>query len=107
LPQEVLLLFGQADLFPYRVEYRQPETPPAAGPNLPGPNYQLSPNPMVVLEFSDVAFDVPIAVGQFEYKPGDIDWVDQTATVLERLHRERQTKIATRRSEIPPVAPAR
>jgi hypothetical protein len=107
LPQEVLLLFGQADLFPYRVEYRQRETPAAAGPNLPGPTYQLSTSPMVVLEFSDVAFDVPIAVGQFEYKPGDIDWVDQTATVLERLHRERQAKVAARRSDIPPVAPAR
>jgi len=107
LPQEVLLLFGQADLFPYRVEYRQRETPAAAGPNLPGPNYQLSPNPMVVLEFSDVAFDVPIAVGQFDYEPGNIDWVDQTAAVLERLHRERQAKIATRRLEVPAVAPAR
>jgi hypothetical protein len=107
LPQEVLLLFGQADLFPYRVEYRQRETPVAAGPNLPGPTYQLSANPMVVLEFSDVAFDVPIAVSQFDYKPGDVDWVDQTAAVLERLHRERQAQVATRRVEVPAVAPAR
>lgn len=107
LPQEVLLLFGQADLFPYRVEYRQRETPAAAGPNLPGPTYQLSPNPMVVLELSDVAFDVPIAVGQFDYSPGKIDWVDQTAAVLERLHRQRQAKIATRRLEVPPATPAR
>jgi hypothetical protein len=72
LPQEVLLLFGQADLFPY-----------------------------------DVAFDVPIAVGQFDYAPGDVDWVDQTADVLERLHRERQAKVATRSMEPPPAAPSR
>jgi hypothetical protein len=106
-PQEVLILFGQADLFPNRIEYRQRETRPPAGPNLPAAAYQLSANPVVVLEFSDVAFDVPIAVGQFDYAPGDIDWVDQTAAVLERLHRERQSKIATRPAKAPQAAPAR
>jgi hypothetical protein len=106
-PQEVLLLIGQADLFPYRVEYRRRETQPPAGPNLPAATFQLSPNPYVVLEFSDVAFDVPIAVGQFDYAPGDIDWVDQTATVLERLHRQRQAKVAARTIDPPPSAPAR
>ncbi|HEX2476718.1 MAG TPA: hypothetical protein VHK01_18335 [Lacipirellulaceae bacterium] len=106
-PQEVLLLFGQADLFPYRVEYRRRETQPPEGPNLPAAAYQLSAKPVVVLEFSDVAFDVPIAVGQFDYAPGDIDWVDQTAAVLERLHRERQAKIAKRPVEVPQAAPAR
>jgi hypothetical protein len=104
-PQEVLMLFGQADLFPYRIEYRRRETQPPAGPNLPAAAYQLSPSPIVVLEFSDVAFDVPIAVGQFDYAPGDVDWVDQTATVLERLHRERQAKVATRES-MQPQAPS-
>jgi hypothetical protein len=105
-PQEVLLLFGQADSFPYRVEYRRRETQPPAGPNLPGAAYQLSANPVAVLEFSDVAFDVPIAVGQFDYAPGDVDWVDQTADVLERLHRGRQAIIAKRPVEVP-QAPAR
>ena len=107
LPQEVLILFGQADLFPYRIEYRRRETQPPAGPNLPAATYQLSASPIVVLEFSDVAFDVPIAVGQFDYAPGDVDWIDQTATVLERLHRERQAKVATRTSEPMPSPPAR
>jgi hypothetical protein len=106
-PQEVLLLFGQADLFPYRIEYRGRETEPPAGPNLPAPTFQLSASPVVVLEFSDVVFDAPIAVGQFDYAPGDIDWVDQTATVLERLHRERQAKVAARSSETLLEAPAR
>jgi hypothetical protein len=107
VPQEVLLLFGQADLFPYRVEYRRRETPLPAGPNLPPATYQLSGNPIVLLEFSDVAFDVPIATGQFDYSPGDIDWVDQTAAVLERLHREREAKVATRTNDNLPAAPAR
>jgi hypothetical protein len=107
VPKEVLLLFGQADLFPYRVEYRQHETRLPAGPNSPPPAYQLSANPIVALEFSDVAFDVPIAAGQFDYAPGDIDWVDQTAAVLERMHRERQAKVATRTNNSPSPAPTR
>jgi len=96
LPQEVLLLVGQADLFPYRIEYRQLETaiaPKAEGPPIP---YQLSVHPLVVLEMSDVVFDAPIAAGQFDYTPGDADWVDQTAGLIERLRRQRQEQVATR-----------
>jgi hypothetical protein len=96
LPQEVLLLVGQADLFPYRIEYRRLETPLAAGNDRAPIPYQLSSNPLVVLELSDVAFDVPIAAGQFDYAPGDAEWVDHTAAVLERLHFKRQQQIAAR-----------
>ncbi len=103
LPQEVLLLVGQADLFPYRIEYRHLETPtigflPRSGEGqgegvIP---YQLSAHPLVVLEMSDVVFDAPIAAGQFDYTPGDADWVDQTAGLIERLRRQRQEQVATR-----------
>ena len=88
LPQEVLLLVGQADLFPYRIEYRKLETPPANpdGPPIP---YQLSTNPMVVLDLIEVAFDVPVETGQFDYAPGDTEWFDQTATVLQRIRQQR------------------
>ncbi len=84
MPQEVLLLVGQADLFPYRIEYRHLETPVAASGDGPPIPYQLSVHPMVVLELSDVVFDSPVAAGQFDYTPGDADWVDQTAGLLER-----------------------
>jgi hypothetical protein len=96
LPQEVLVIVGQADLFPYRIEYRRLETPLAASHDAPPIPYQLSAHPLVVLELTDVAFDVPIAGGQFDYAPGDADWIDQTATVLERLRRERQEQLAVR-----------
>jgi hypothetical protein len=86
----VLILVGQADLFPYRIEYRRLETAPN-GPPIP---YQLSANPMVVLEFIDVVFDTPIATGQFDYTPGDAEWTDQTATILHRLRQ--QTQFANR-----------
>ena len=107
LPQEVLILVGQADLFPYRIEYRRLETPIAGtqdGPRIP---YQLSANPMVVLELTDVAFDVPVATGQFDYAPGDAEWVDQTAAVLERLQRQRQNQVATRAGADETSLPAR
>jgi hypothetical protein len=98
LPQEVLLLVGQADLFPYRVEYRRLETPRPAtadGSTIP---YQLSASPLAVLELSDVEFDQPIEGGQFDYNSGDVDWKDQTAQVLERLRKQRQTQLANRAS---------
>jgi hypothetical protein len=101
LPQEVLLLVGQANLFPYRIEYRQLETPDALtgdGPPIP---YQLSVHPLVVLELSDVKFDSPIDAGQFDYAPGDADWVDQTANLLERIHKERQAQVANRPIDAP------
>ena len=96
LPQEVLLLVGQADFFPYRIEYRQLETPVA--PNSDGPPipYQLSARPLVVLEMSDVVFDATIDAGQFDYTPGDANWVDQTAGLIKALRRQRQEQVATR-----------
>jgi hypothetical protein len=99
LPEEVLLLVGQSDLFPYRIEYRQLETPVAANKDGPPIPYQLSVHPMVVLELSDVVFDAPIAAGQFDYTPGDADWVDQTAVLLERLRRASQAQVAARSSD--------
>jgi hypothetical protein len=96
LPEEVLILVGQADLFPYRIEYRKLETPIAANQAGAAIPYQLSGNPMVVLEFTDVAFDVPTDTGQFIYTPGDAEWTDQTAAVLERLRHRRDQQVADR-----------
>jgi hypothetical protein len=104
LPQEVLLLVGQGDLFPYRIEFRRLETAVPANVDAPPIPYQLSANPMVVLELTDVAFDAPIAAGQFDYAPGDAEWIDQTAALLERLHRERDQQLADRSNPQPPTA---
>ena len=99
MPEEVLLLVGQSDLFPYRIEYRKLETPVVTNDNGPPIPYQLSVHPLVVVELSDVVFDAPIAAGQFDYAPGDANWVDQTASLLDRLRRERQAQVATRNSD--------
>jgi hypothetical protein len=100
MPEEVLLLVGQTDLFPYRIEYRRLETPEASGDNGPRMPYQLSVHPMVVLELSDVAFDAPIEIGQFDYAPGDADWSDQTTAILERLRQERRAQVASRNASV-------
>jgi hypothetical protein len=96
MPQEVLLLVGQADKFPYRIEYRKLETPQAVSTDGPSIPYQLSVHPMIVLEYSDVVFDAPIAAGQFDYAPGDADFDDQTTAILERLRQQHQSQVATR-----------
>jgi len=96
MPEEVLLLVGQADLFPYRIEYRKLETPQAFGADGPTIPYQLSVHPMIVLEYSELVFDAPIAAGQFDYAPGDADFEDLTTSILERLRHERQSQVAAR-----------
>ena len=95
IPQEVLLLVGQSDLFPYRVEYRGLETPPAAG-GAPAAIYHLSANPLVVLELTDVKFDAPIAAGIFDYTPPNAVWSDQTNATIERLRSRRRQQLAER-----------
>jgi hypothetical protein len=107
LPQEVLLLVGQADLFPYRIEYRRLETPAVANADGTSVPFQLSAEPLVVLELSDVAFDVPIDGGQFDFNPKDVNWVDQTAKLLERLRKQRQAEVAARNLAPSPAMPTR
>jgi hypothetical protein len=98
LPQEVLLLVGQADLFPYRVEYRKLSQP--AANVAPAEPYQLNAEPMVLVQFSDVSFDVPIGPGQFDYAPpSDAKWDDLTAEYLDKIRRQREEQLATRNRE--------
>lgn len=98
VPEEVLILVGQSDFFPYRIEYRHLETPNiVTGDGAPIP-YQLSTHPMVVLEFSDVVFDSQITPGLFDYAPGNADWIDQTTVIQDRLRHLRQAQVATRQS---------
>jgi len=95
-PQEVLLLMGQADLFPYRIEYRRLEQQPQGESAAPATSYQLSAKPTVWMALSDATFDLPIAAGQFDYTPGDADWVDRTAEYRDRLRKRSQQQVAAR-----------
>jgi hypothetical protein len=92
-PLEVLLLLRQSDLFPQRIEYRKLETPNAVP--IEGV-YHLSAEPLLVLELAEAAFNVPVAAGQFDYQPPQsVEWKDLTATLIERLRKERQPQIAS------------
>jgi hypothetical protein len=51
---------------------------------------------MVVLEFTDIAFNIPTEPGQFNYAPGDAEWTDRTAAVLEQLRVARERQVAGR-----------
>jgi hypothetical protein len=98
LPQEVLLLFGQTDLFPYRIEFRKLLNPPeSAAAQGQAPPFQLSREPLVLLELSAVSFDSQIAAGQFDFSPGDAEWDDRTAEYLEATRLQRQSRLATRK----------
>jgi hypothetical protein len=104
IPREVLLLVGQADMFPYRIEYRGLETPDSIQADGPAIPYQLSVHPTVVLEFSDIAFDAQIPPGQFDFiVPGDADIIDQTSAILDRLRQQHQQQVATRTDSTPPT----
>lgn len=97
VPQEVLVLFGQADLFPYRIEFRKTLNPASsAGVATSADPYVLSPAPLVLLEFADVAYNVPIAAGQFDYSPGDTEWDDRTAEHIDKIRRDRRQQMAAK-----------
>ncbi len=100
LPHEVLLMVGQADLFPCFIEYRRLDEQALSAP--PDTPYRLSPRPMVVMVLSNVAYNVPIAASQFDYAPGEADWVDRTAEVRAQL---RQRQVATRPATIGGLVP--
>jgi hypothetical protein len=102
LPQEVLVLFGQADLFPYRIEYRKQLSPPASAvANDQVAPFQLSSEPLVLVELSAVSFDGQIAAGQFDYSPGDAEWDDHTAEYLDATRLHRQTRMAAQKQATP------
>jgi len=76
LPEEVVLLLGQADLFPYRVEFHRPGS--------------ARRRVLVTMDLYDVAFDAAVDPGRFRYAPGDVSYADRTKEVIESLRmRER------------------
>jgi len=71
LPEEVVLLLGQADLFPYRVEFHR------SG----GSGRRM----LVTMDLYDVAFDSPVDPASFRYAPGDMGYADRTREAIESL----------------------
>lgn len=94
LPQEVLLLFGQSDLFPYRIEFRRLLAPRTASAASQLAAFTLSSDPLMLLELSAVSFDSQVPAGQFDYSAGDAHWIDQTSEYIDALKRQRAERMA-------------
>jgi len=79
LPEEVLILLGQEDLFPYRIEYRgnrrksRSKQTPAGG------------KAILTMQFYEVSLNVPVDPARFVYNPGDLKASDDTKRYLESL----------------------
>jgi len=77
LPDRVVLLFGQEDLFPYRIDYCRDALPKQSRGEPPAAHT------LVTIEFFEVACNVPIPAGQFVYNPGTGERADRTEEFLQ------------------------
>lgn len=85
VPDRVVLFLGIDDLFPYRIEYRRAtpakptegDSPQNAGVLAGDPS-----KPLLVLEFFEVQFDVPLEERLFQFTPGTRRWADITEKFL-------------------------
>ena len=83
LPHHVLLLVGRNNLFPYVCEHRS-----SADTALATSLSSLRPTsyPLLRYEIFEVQTAVAISQETFQYVPGDIEWTDETALVLEAIN---------------------
>jgi hypothetical protein len=79
VPQQVVLLLGQDDLFPYRVEYRR------GSPEKTGHASEPASKAMVTIDLFEVVINVPIDPAQFIYNPGETEFTDRTGEFLQTL----------------------
>jgi hypothetical protein len=86
LPHHVLVMVGNSNLFPYVIEFRRAEDADLAD-NLSG----LKParDPLTRYEIFEVRFADAIDSTVFQFKPGDVDWTDETSLVFDRVHKQR------------------
>jgi hypothetical protein len=83
LPDHIVLLLGDEDKFPYRIEYRR---------QLPGktmPSCKPASRELVTMEWLDVVMDRPVDPGRFEYNPAGLKFTDTTSAFIKRLKVEK------------------
>jgi hypothetical protein len=85
LPHHVLVMVGSSNLFPYVIEFRRAEDADLAE-NLSG----LKParDPLTRYEVFEVRFADAIDGTVFQFKPGDVDWSDETSLVFDRVSKQ-------------------
>ena len=79
VPDRVVLLLGQEDLFPYRMDYCRAAIRKDEGAE------PVEGRTLMTVEFFEVNFNVPIDPGQFIYSPGTVELSDQTEAFLQSL----------------------
>jgi hypothetical protein len=82
LPHHVLILVGQNNRFPYVIEHRRVEDSQLAASAV---GDRPTNDPLLRYELYEVQFAAAMDDSLFEFKPGDVDWSDETSLVLERL----------------------
>lgn len=75
VPPRVAIYLGQEDLFPYRIEYL----------GLGGSGHARSTKPLVTVDFYEVSLNVAIPPARFVYKPGGLEYTDETKAFLRRM----------------------
>lgn len=74
VPDRVVILLGQEDLFPYRIDYCRTESAPRAGSRT-----------LLTIEYFEVSLDRGVTARHFSYSPGQLEATDQTEAFLQSL----------------------
>jgi hypothetical protein len=101
LPHHVLLMVGRNNLFPYLIEFRRAEDANLAE-NLSG--LQPARDPLTRYEIFEVRFADATDSLVFQFKPGDVDWSDETSLVYDRVNKQHdaaEAQIAARKARVP------
>jgi hypothetical protein len=86
LPHHVLVLVSKNSLFPHVIEFRHADDA-ALAQDLTG--LELAPDPLVRYELFEVRFADAIDSTIFQFKPGDVDWSDETSLVYDKIIKQR------------------
>ncbi len=87
IPHHVLVLVGQNNLFPYVIEHRR-SVDSALAQSAAG--VLPTKDPLLRYEIFEVQFAAALKDSLFEYRPGDVQWSDETALVFELMEAKRQ-----------------
>jgi hypothetical protein len=104
LPHHVLLLVGKNNLFPYVVEHRRVEDAHLVASAV---GDRPAADPLLRQELYEVLFASAMDDSLFQYKPGDVEWSDETSLVLERsVEVARRSEATGRAGSSPSPVPA-
>jgi len=86
LPERIVLEVGQADLFPYRLEYLRRSSNSASGGAGEGRGEAAGYRAIVSIEWFDVQLNRPIDPQKFVYQPTGVQQTDATEAFLKSLN---------------------